>query len=136
MALIDQTALFAANPISNSYDTNATIVIGQDYYFTVNKVQDFVDNYEFKFGINNGYSVENVITVPVSRASTIVDAQTEAIPYLLRNTPMTKILVDDNLFPGQIGFPTFVAVNVLENLDANVIAATRNISNVVYDSWS
>lgn len=133
MPLIDQTALFAANPTGNSYDSQATAIIGQDYYFTVNQEQVLVDNFEFTFPINNGFCVENIITVPVSQASTIVNAQTEIFSYLISTANFT---VDSNLFPGRVGFPTIFAVNVLENLDPNVIAATRNISNVIYDSWS
>jgi|DEB19_MinimDraft_3_1074340.scaffolds.fasta_scaffold278003_1 hypothetical protein len=133
MPLIDSTALFAANPTGNSYDSQATVVIGQDFYVVVNQEQNLTDNYEFKFGINNTFCVENVITVPVSRASTIANAQTESISYRISTT---TFVVDGELFPGQIGFPVFVPVNVLENLDANVIAATRNITNVIYDSWS
>jgi len=133
MPLIDATALFAANPISNSYDSQATAVIGQDFYFTVNQEQTFIDNYEFKFGIDNGFCIESVFPIPIARASTIANAQTESIPYTITTV---KFFVDDNMFPGQMGFPSFLSVNVLEELDANVIAATRNISNVAYDSWS
>lgn len=133
MPLIDQTALFAANPTGNSYDSQATVVIGQDYYFTVNQEQNLIDNYEFRFPINNGFCVENIITVPVSQASTVVNAQTETLSYLINTASFT---IDGTLFPGRVGFPSILAVNVLENLDPNIIAATRNISNVIYDSWS
>lgn len=133
MPLIDSAGLFAAALSSNSYDTAAQVVVGTDFYVTVNEEKFTTDTYEFRFGIDNGFGTEMMITVPIGRSSTITNAQNESIPYKIGSI---SFYVDNDLFPGTVSFPVFTPVNVLEDLDANVIAATRNVANVALDSWS
>ena len=81
MPLIDSAGLFAAALSSNSYDTAGQVVVGTDFYVTVNEEKFTTDTYEFRFGIDNGFGTEMMITVPIGRSSTITNAQNESIPY-------------------------------------------------------